>query len=102
LLALKEQRIHALENLKKRQQSVKRYHDKKAKSTIFVVDENILLWDSAHADRGKHSKFQNLWLGPHKIYSVIGNNSYLLKELDGQLFSYTTNGSYLKHYVELG
>jgi hypothetical protein len=54
----------------------------------------------AHADRGKHSKFQKLWLGPYKIASVIGNNSYLLKDLDGQLFSYTTNGSHLKHYVE--
>jgi transposase InsO family protein len=67
LLALEEQRIHALENLKKRQQSVQRYFDKKAKSTYFEVDEKVLLWNFAHADRGKHSKFQKLWLGPYKI-----------------------------------
>jgi hypothetical protein len=60
----------------------------------------VLLWDSAHTDKGKHSKFQKLWLGPYKIASVIGNNSYLLKDMEERLFSYTTNGSHLKHYVE--
>jgi hypothetical protein len=83
LLALEEQRNHALKNLRKRQQSVKKYFDKKAKSIVFEVDEKVLLWDSAHADKGKHSKFQKLWLGPYKITSVIGNNSYLLKDMDG-------------------
>jgi hypothetical protein len=66
LLALEEQRIHALENLKKRQKSVKRYFDKKGKSTNFSIDEKVFLWDYAHVDRGKNSKFQNLWLGPYK------------------------------------
>jgi hypothetical protein len=59
-----------------------------------------LLWDYAHADKSKHSKFQKLWLGPYTVASVIINNSYLLKDEDGRLFSYTTNGSHLKHYVE--
>jgi hypothetical protein len=83
LLSLEEQRRHALENLKKRQRFVKRYFDKKSKSTSFEADEKVLLWDSAHADRGKHSKFQIFWLGPYKITYVIGNNSYLLKDMDG-------------------
>jgi hypothetical protein len=73
---------------------------KKSKSTTFVVGEKVLLWDFAHVDKGKHSKFQKLWLGPYIIASIIGNNSYLLKDEDGWLFSYTTNGSHLKHYVE--
>jgi hypothetical protein len=102
LLALEEQRSYALDNLKKRQQTVKKYFDKRAKSTTFATDEKVLLWDSAHADKGKHSKFQKLWLGPYIITFVVGNNSYLLKDEDGQLFSYTTNGSHLKHYVEPG
>jgi hypothetical protein len=100
LLSLEEQRKHALENLKKRQQTVKKYFDKKAKSAIFKVDDKVLLWDAAHAEKGKHSKFQKLWLGPYKITSVIGNNSYFLKDMEERLFSFTTNGSHLKHYAE--
>jgi hypothetical protein len=46
------------------------------------------------------SKFQNLWLGPFKITFVLGTNSYILKDLQERLFSYNTNGSHLKHYVE--
>jgi hypothetical protein len=37
LLALEEQRSYALENLKKRQQSVKKYFDKKAKSLLLQL-----------------------------------------------------------------
>jgi hypothetical protein len=81
LLSLEEQRKHALENLKKRQQTVKKYFDKKAKSAIFKVDDKVLLLDAAHVKKGKHSKFQKLWLGPYKIASIIGNNSYLLKDV---------------------
>jgi hypothetical protein len=102
LLALEEQRNHALENLRKKQQYVTKYFDKKDKSTIFEANEKVLLWDFAHDDKGKQSKFHKLWLGPYKIASVIGNNSYLLKDLDKRLFSYTTNDSHLKHYVKLG
>ena len=46
------------------------------------------------------SKFQELWLGPFKIAFVLGTNSYILKGLQEQLFSYNTNSSHLKHYVE--
>jgi hypothetical protein len=100
LLALEEQRNHALENLRKRKQTIKKCFDKKDKSAIFKVNDKVLLWDVAHAENGKHSKFQKLWLGPYKVTSVIGNNSYLLKDMEEKLFSFTTNGSHLKHYVE--
>jgi hypothetical protein len=45
-------------------------------------------------------KFQDLWLGPFKISFFLGTNSYILKYLQERLFSYNTNGSHLKHYVE--
>jgi len=98
LLPLEEQKRFSLENVKKRQKSVKKYFDKREK----VVDEKVLLWDSAHVDKGKHTKFQKLWLGPYIITFVVGNNSCLLKYTDGRLILYTTNGSHLKHYVEPG
>jgi hypothetical protein len=100
LLALEEQRNFALENLKRRQQMVKKYFNKRAKAVEFKIDDKFLLWDSAHAERGRHSKFQKLWLGPFKIAFILGTNSYLLKDLEERLFSYSTNGSHLKHYVE--
>jgi hypothetical protein len=42
-MALEEQRSFTLENLKKRQHSIKKCFDKRAKSTTFVVDETFLL-----------------------------------------------------------
>jgi hypothetical protein len=43
------------------------------------------------------SEFQVLFLGPFKIAFVLDTNSYILKDLQEQLFSYSTNGSRLKH-----
>jgi hypothetical protein len=100
LLALEEQRMFALENIKRRQQTVKKYFNKSTKTLRFKVNEKVLLWDSTHADKGRHSKFQKLWSGPFKIAFVMDTNSYLLKDLEERIVSYSTNGSHLKHYVE--
>jgi hypothetical protein len=84
LLLLEEQRNYTLNNFKKRQQSVKKYFDKKAKTTTFAASQKVLLWDFSHVDKGKHSKFQKLWLGPYIVSFIIGNNSYFLKDEDGR------------------
>jgi hypothetical protein len=99
-LALEEQRTFSLNNIKRRQHIVKRYFNKSVKVVKFKVNDKLLLWDLAHADRGRHSKFQKLWLGHFKIVFFLGANSYILKDLQERLFSYSTNGSHLKHYVE--
>ena len=100
LLALEEQMTFSLDNIKRRQQIVKIYFNKSVKAIKFKVNEKVFLWDSTHANRGRHSKFQKLWLGPFKIVFVPGTNSYILKHSQERLFSYSTNGSHLKHYVE--
>jgi uncharacterized UBP type Zn finger protein len=102
LLTYEEQQSHALKNIKKRQLYIKNYFNKREKSTTFVTEEKVLLWDFVHPDKDKHTKFHNFLLGPYIIASNVGNNSYLMKGMDGRLFSYTTNGSHLKHYVEPG
>jgi hypothetical protein len=81
LLDLEEKRLFALDNIKKRHQTVKKYFNKSVKNVKFKVNEKVLLWDSTHADRGRHSKFQKLWMGPFKIAFVPGTNSYILKDL---------------------
>jgi transposase InsO family protein len=100
LLALEEQRKFSLDNIKKKQQTVKIYFNKSDKDVKFNVNEKVLLWDSTHAYRERHSKFQKLWLGPFKIAFFLGTNSYILKDLQERLFSYSTNSSHLKNYVE--
>jgi hypothetical protein len=79
---------------------MKKYFKKRAKTVEFKIHEKVLIWDPAHAERGRHSKFQNIWLGPFKITSILGINSYLLKDMDERMFFYSTNGSHLKRYVE--
>jgi hypothetical protein len=100
LLDLEEQRTFSLDNIKRRQQTVKIYFNKSVKAVKFKVNEKVLSWDSTHVDRGRHSKFQKLWLGPFKITFILGANSYILKDLQERLFSYSTNSSHLKHYME--
>jgi transposase InsO family protein len=100
LLALEEHNMFSLENIKRQQQIVKKYFNKSTKVVRFRVNEKVLLWDSTHANKGRHLKFQKLWLGPFKIAFVLVANSYLLKDLEERLFSYSTNDFHLKHYVE--
>jgi transposase InsO family protein len=59
LLSSEEQRMISLENIKGRRQIVKKYFNKHIKDVKFKVNKKVLLWDSAHADRGRHSKFSN-------------------------------------------
>ena len=100
LMDLEGQRMFSLGNIKIRHQTVKKYFNKSVKDVKFKVNEKVLVWDSAHANRGRHSKFQKLWLGPFKIAFVLGANYYIVKDLQERLFSYNTNDSHLKHYVE--
>jgi hypothetical protein len=72
--------MFTLDNIKRRKKIVKRYFNKSAKAVKFKVNEKVLLWDSSHSNRGMHSKFQKLWLGPFKITFVLGTNSYILKD----------------------
>jgi hypothetical protein len=77
---LEEKSMFSLDNIKRRQQTIKRYFNKSVKTVKFKVNEKVLLWDSSHA-RGRHSKFIKLWMGPFKIAFVLGTNSYILKDL---------------------
>jgi len=45
----------------------------------------VLKWDAINEDKGKHGKFDHLWLGPFKIAAYRGRNAYLLQESNGEL-----------------
>jgi hypothetical protein len=44
----------------------------------FQIGDLVLKWDKPHEDKGKHSKFQQLWLGPFIIKENIGLGMYKL------------------------
>ena len=44
---------------------VKRWFDKhKAGNKEFEVGDFVFKWDHLHDEKGKHTKFQQLWIGP--------------------------------------
>jgi hypothetical protein len=45
------------------------------------VGDLVLKWDRVNEPKGKHSKFQNLWLGPYQIVEKIGVGTYRLQIL---------------------
>ena len=58
----------------------------------------MLKWDPRREDKGKHGKFDFLWKCPYIIYGYRGNNSFLIKNLDGtELQEGPVNGRMLKH-----
>jgi hypothetical protein len=66
------------------QQVVKCWFDKhKAGNKYFDVGDLVLKWDKVNEPKGKHSKFQNLWLGPYQIVEKIGADTYRLQSSRG-------------------
>ena len=65
LLKAEESRSKAREHFKQQQEVVKRWFDKhKAGTKDFEVGDLVLKWDHPHDEKGKHTKFQQLWVGP--------------------------------------
>ena len=58
--------------------SIKKIFDKRTKARNFNIGDKVLKWESRREDRGKHGKFDNLWLGPYSIHSAAGSNAFFL------------------------
>jgi hypothetical protein len=79
---------------------IKKAFDRHTKEDDFKVGDLVLKWAVGNEDRGKHGKFDHLWLGPFKIVAYHGNNSYLLQEHNEDLVGGgPVNGRFLKHYL---
>jgi hypothetical protein len=66
------------------QQRIKRVFDKKANKEEFQIGDLVLKWDAPKQDKGKHDKFEALWIGPFRISEVFSNNTYSLQDLEGE------------------
>ena len=59
--------------------------DKKAIARYFYPRDFVLKWDAKSENKGKHGKFDNIWMGPFHILTVQDNNTYIPSHMDGQL-----------------
>jgi hypothetical protein len=79
--------------LDQHQQIVKNWFDASSFSDRnFDIGYLVLKWDKEHEDKGEHTKFQNLWLGPFVIAEKLGPSSFRLPNLEGHPDTFPVNG----------
>jgi hypothetical protein len=99
LLMLDEEREKDKVKFTAHQQVVKIWFDKhKAKEKKIEVGDLVLKWDKENESKGKHSKFQNLWLRPFQVAEKIGAGTYRLQNMRGESDTLPVNGQALKQY----
>eukprot|EP00253_Pinus_taeda_P021306 PITA_21306 len=99
MIHLQQTREEVFQRTCKLQERIKKIYDQKAKADTFQLDEVVLRWDARHEDKGKHGKFKNLWKGPYNIATYRGQNTFLLKEMNGDEYpGGPINGRLLKRY----
>jgi hypothetical protein len=58
------------------QQKIKQAFNRKVKKKEFEIGDLVFKWDAPRQDKGKHSKFDALWVGPFKIVEIFSKNTY--------------------------
>ncbi|KAH9312425.1 hypothetical protein KI387_027460, partial [Taxus chinensis] len=91
IIELDEERRASHQRHVRFREKLKRLFDKKVTPRAFNVGDLVLLWDSRHEDKGKHGKFDALWMGPYAIDIRIGEHTFFLKDLDGELLELPVN-----------
>eukprot|EP00253_Pinus_taeda_P014621 PITA_14621 len=94
---LEEEREKARTTHAKHQQIIKSSFDTASFGPkILQVGDLVLKWDKAHEDKGKHTKFQKMWLRPFQISEKIDPSTFILQDLSGKRDSLPVNGLILK------
>ena len=93
ILKLEEQREQAKITHAHHQALVKASFDSNMISRKdFQIGDLVLKWDKAYEEKGKHTKFQRMWLGPFQIVEIIGPSTFMLQNLTGKRESLPING----------
>ena len=100
LILLDEVRRLAHEQNISKQQQVKFLHDKKSSERSFKAGDWVLKWNAKDQDKGKHGKFEALWLGPYIIFDKAGEQSYFLQDTEGHMQDFPVHGQYLKPFFQ--
>ena len=73
--------------------------EKREKVDNFQVGDWVLKWDTIRQDKGKHGKFDSLWIDPFVIAQVQQNNTFKLQNMEGEeVFDGPINGQFMKLY----
>ena len=75
---MNEVRDKAYDKVQIHQENMKNTFDKKVKEEHFLIGDLVLKWNAPHEDKGKHGKFDHMWMGPYIIATHIGDNSFIL------------------------
>ena len=67
LVELQQIREQFIGKLEVHQQRIKGMFGKREKVDNFQVGDWVLKWDAVRQDKGKHGKFDSLWIGPFLI-----------------------------------
>ena len=77
---------------------MKYLYDRRTTDRKFEIGDMILTWNARLEDKGKHGKFDPIWLGPYNICDKNGEDSYFLKDLIGGILELPVHGQFLKRY----
>lgn len=86
--------------MSKHQAIIKCWFDKRATIKSFRISNLVLLWDKAKEKLDNHTKFQRLWIGPYQIAEILGENTFRLSTLQGELVKLLVNDQILKYYFK--
>lgn len=101
LLNLEEERQKTKDKFAIHQSHIKHLFDKKyLVNKEFSLGDLVLKWEKPHEEKGKHTKFQSLWIIPHLVHDKIGHHTYRLQSLDEKMDSLPINGQDLKRYFQ--
>ena len=98
LVGLTETRKEASIRNQRLQLQVKALYDRRTVSKKFESGDLVLMWNTRLQDKGKHGKFDPIWLGPYLIESLWGDDSYFVKDLSGNLLELPVHGQFMKRY----
>ncbi|KAH9331853.1 hypothetical protein KI387_003961, partial [Taxus chinensis] len=91
IIELDEERRSSHQRHIKFRGKLKRLFDNKVTSRALNVGDLVLLWDNRNEDKGKHGKFDALWMDPYAIDIRIGEHTFFLKDLDRDLLELPVN-----------
>jgi hypothetical protein len=92
---LEEKRNTSLANVRKYQESLKRYYNKSVVLRELDIGDLVLKKDIRTKDK---QKFSSPWEGPFIVLDIAAPWAYVLAEVDGGMFSNTWNADQLRKY----
>jgi hypothetical protein len=100
LIHVQKMREHVYNRSQIHQERMTKIFDKHSKQEEFWMGDLVLKWDARNEDKGKHKKFDHLWMGPFGINVHHGNNAYFVEKLNGEHVGWGhVNDTFLKHYL---